>query len=143
MSEKRIMGLDLGKKRIGVAVSDPLKVTAQPITVIERSGIKKDLQQLAVLFERYRVREVVLGYPVNMNGSIGPAALEAERFKEKLVREFGQTVHLWDERLSTVFAEKVLIEADMKRDLRRRKIDKVAATIILQSYLDARLATEK
>lgn len=143
MSENRMMGLDLGKKRIGVAVSDPLGITAQPITVIGRSGIKKDLQQLATLFARYRVREVVLGYPVNMNGSIGPAALEAVRFKERLVREFGQIVHLWDERLTTASAERVLIEADMKRDLRRRKIDKIAATIILQSYLDARSGTDQ
>ncbi len=138
MSETRIMGLDLGEKKIGVAVSDSLKITAQPVMVIRRSGIKEDLLQLGGLFHRYGIREVVLGYPINMNGSIGPAALKVEKFKEILAQEYDLTVYLWDERLTTAHAEKVLIEADMSRSSRREKIDKIAATIILQSYLDAR-----
>lgn len=134
----RIMGLDLGTKNIGIAVSDPLGLTAQPVTVLRRTQPGADLKQLHKLCKEYEVEEIVLGYPLNMNGTIGPAARDAKKFQEQMAEKTGLKVHLWDERLSTSHAEKVLLEGDMSRLKRKKVKDKLAATIILESYLRTR-----
>jgi len=130
------MGLDLGEKTIGVAMSDPLAFTAQGITVIRRSS--KDIEDLRHLIEEYGVNEVVIGYPRNMNGTIGERAIITQEFAAKLERIFSLQVRLWDERLSTVGAERALLEADLSRAKRKKIIDKMAAVFILQGYLDSK-----
>lgn len=132
----RIMGLDFGSKTIGVAVSDELFWTAQGIKTIRRS--KKELEELRELIGEYDVKEIVVGYPKNMNGTKGPRCELTEEFAEILRSEFGLEVVLWDERLSTVAAQRSLIEADMSRSKRKNVIDKMAAVFILQGYLDSR-----
>lgn len=130
------MGLDLGDKTIGVAVSDEMKWTAQGIETIQRRKLESDLNRINELIKEYNVVKIVLGFPKNMNGTIGP--------RGEIVREFGQlleqTYHIdvayWDERLSTVAAERTLLEADVSRKKRKQVIDKLAAVIILQGYLD-------
>jgi putative holliday junction resolvase len=130
----RIMGLDFGERTIGVAVSDALLLTAQGIKTIRRS--KKELEELKGIIQEYEVKEIVLGYPKNMNGSIGPRAQKTEEFATILKAEFGLGVTFWDERLSTVGAQRSLIDADVSRAKRKQVIDKMAAVFILQGYLD-------
>lgn len=130
----RIMGLDFGERTIGVAVSDALLLTAQGIKTIRRS--KKELEELRGIIQEYEVDEIVLGYPKNMNGTLGPRAQMTEEFATVLKEEFGLGITLWDERLSTVGAQRSLIEADVSRAKRKQVIDKMAAVFILQGYLD-------
>jgi len=130
------MGLDLGEKTIGVAMSDPLGLTAQGITVIKRSS--KDLEELQRLITDYEVTEIVIGLPRHMNGSLGDRALQTQKFASRLEQTFQLPVTLWDERLSTVGAERALLEADVSRAKRKKIIDKMAAVFILQGYLDSR-----
>ncbi len=134
------MGLDLGTKTIGVAISDELGWTAQGIETIKRYGgtDEKDLTRLEQLIDEYDVSEIVLGYPKNMNGTIGERGQASEQFAEVLKAKFKLPVLLWDERLTTVSAERMLIEADVSRKKRKTVIDKLAAVIILQSYLDSK-----
>ncbi len=132
----RIMALDLGEKYIGVAISDPLGLTSAGLLKIDRKSIKKDLYEIHRLVEEYAAERVVLGLPLNMNGTRGPAAEHAEAFARRLKGRLRVPVTMWDERLSTVTAEKVLIEGDVRRKERREVIDKMAAVVILQSYLD-------
>lgn len=132
----RIMGLDFGSKTIGVAMSDELFWTAQGVKTIKRS--KKEMDELLELIQEYEVREIVLGYPKNMNGTLGPRCALTEEFAEILRSESGIDVKLWDERLSTVAAQRTLIEADVSRAKRKHVIDKMAAVFILQGYLDSR-----
>ncbi|CEP67288.1 Resolvase, holliday junction-type, YqgF-like [Moorella glycerini] len=134
----RIMGLDVGSKTIGVAVSDPLGWTAQGVTTIRRKSKAADVDALKQLVARYGVEEVVVGLPRNMNGTFGPRAEEARAFAARLEAELGLPVHLYDERLTTVAADKILLEADLSRRRRRAVVDQVAASIILQGYLDRR-----
>lgn len=130
------MGLDFGSKTIGVAMSDALFWTAQGIKTIKRS--KKELDELEELIREYEVMEIVIGYPKNMNGTLGPRCAMTEEFAEVLRSKFGLEVKLWDERLSTVAAQRTLLEADMSRAKRKNVIDKMAAVFILQGYLDSR-----
>lgn len=133
----RIMGLDLGSKTIGVAVSDPLGLTGQGITTVSRShALDKDLFKLKELIEQYEVELIVLGLPRNMDGSYGPQADNARTFAAELERQFNLPVVLWDERLSTVAAQRTLLEGDVSRRKRRQVVDKMAAVLILQNYLD-------
>ncbi len=135
----RIMGLDLGEKTIGVAMSDSLAMTAQGIKVIRRLHKEAhELQELTDLIKEYEVNEIVLGYPKNMNGTIGESAKKSEEFAEKLKENFHLPVKLWDERLSTVGAQRALLEADVSRAKRKKVIDKMAAVFILQGYLNSR-----
>ncbi len=136
----RIMGLDFGEKNIGVALSDPLGLTARGLMTLRRESIKKDLLALYALVEEHQVERVVLGFPRNMDGSRGPAALQAEAFARRLKGRLQVPVDLWDERLSTAAAERALLEGDVSRRRRGRVIDQVAAALILQNYLDARNA---
>ncbi len=133
----KILGLDVGHKRIGVALSDELGWTAQPYTTLGRKGLAKDLSALREIVEREGVAEIVVGLPRNMNGSEGPQARKARRFAEEVRRALGLPVVEWDERLSSVAAERVLIEADVSRKKRRGQVDKLAAVLILQGYLDS------
>lgn len=148
MTEKneRIMCLDFGSKTIGVALSDPLMLTAQGLEIIRRDeevAIKKSLIRLGEIIKEYSVTKIVLGYPKNMDNSIGERAEKTEYFKGKLERRFKLPVVLQDERLSTVAADKRLLEADVSRKKRKEVIDKMAAVFILQGYLDGLKEKEK
>lgn len=137
----RIMGLDFGAKTVGVAVSDPLLVTAQGIEIIRRKDENKLRQTLARIEElilAYQVEEIVLGLPKNMNDTLGARVELTYEFKEKLERRTGLPVHMWDERLTTVAADKAMIEAGIRRENRKEYVDKIAAVFILQGYLDLR-----
>jgi putative Holliday junction resolvase len=134
----RIMGLDVGVKRIGIAFSDPLEVIAGGHMVMERQNLQEDLAFLDDLCKKEDVKLIVIGLPRNMNGSLGPKALEIKSFAASLEEHTGVEVRFWDERLSTVAAEKVLLEADLSRAKRKKVIDKVAAVTILQNYLDSK-----
>ncbi len=134
----RILALDLGNKRVGVAVSDPLGWTAQGLAVLQREPAQQLLSDLASLLEQYQVEEIVVGYPKNMSGTIGPRGREAEAFAEELRARFRLPVVLWDERLTTVAAERSLMEADLTRKKRRQVVDQLAAVFILEGYLQAR-----
>ncbi len=133
----RIMGLDLGDKRIGVAVSDPLGLTAQGLESITCRSARDDIKKIKELADKYEVERIVVGYPVNMDGSAGPRAEMAGLFAGRLAKALGLPVELWDERLTTVAAERLLIEANVTRSRRRQVIDRVAASLILQGYLDS------
>jgi putative Holliday junction resolvase len=132
----RILGLDVGQKTIGVAVSDPLGFTAQGITTIRRENRKKDVEILKDLCKEYEVQTIVIGMPKNMNGSIGFAGEKIIEFSELIKEEIELKIEFWDERLTTVAANRAMLEADMSRGKRKKIIDKVAATYILQGYLD-------
>lgn len=135
----RILALDFGEKTIGVAISDPLGFTAQGLEVITRikeDALKKSMARLKEIVPEYGVQTIVLGYPKNMNNSIGERAKKTEEFKLRLERVFSNVeIVLWDERLSTVGAERSLLEADLSRKKRKNVIDKMAAVFILQGYL--------
>lgn len=132
----RIMGLDVGVKRIGIAISDPLGWTAQGHSVLHRTKLNKDLEVLQQICREYEIEEIVLGYPLNMNGTVGPKAEEIKDFGKALGDYIQLPISYWDERLSTVSAQRHLIAADVSRQKRRDVIDKLAAVNILQSYLD-------
>lgn len=133
----RILGLDLGDKRIGVAMSDPMGWTAQGIAVITSKGsIEADIAKIKEYVERYEVEKVIVGLPLNMDGSSGPRAEKARAFANRMAKKLKVAVEMTDERLTTVAAQKLLIEADLSRAKRRKVIDKMAAVLILQSYLD-------
>ncbi|AHF09750.1 MULTISPECIES: Holliday junction resolvase RuvX [Dehalobacter] len=134
----RIMGLDLGEKTIGVAMSDPLGITAQGVEVIRRTKKEKEREELARLIREYEVDEIVLGYPKNMNGTLGERAKLTEVFAEELREGYLLPVKLWDERLSTIGAQRALLEADLSRAKRKKVIDKMAAVFILQGYLNSK-----
>ena len=135
----RIMSLDLGSRTIGVAVSDLTGLIANGVETMRRTSPERDFARLSELIAQWEVKEIVLGYPKNMNGTIGERAKLSEAFAEELRLRFaGVTVVLWDERLSTVAAERVLIEADLRRKKRRNVIDMMAAVVILQNYLDSK-----
>lgn len=137
----RIMGLDFGAKTVGVAISDPLLVTAQGIEIIrrkDRNKLRQTLARIEELILAYQVEEIVLGFPKNMNDTLGERVELTNEFKEKLERRTGLPVHMWDERLTTVAADKAMMEAGIRRENRREYVDKIAAVFILQGYLDLR-----
>lgn len=136
----RILGLDYGTKTVGVALSDELGITAQPIMTIERKSenkLRQTLAKIEEIIEEYGVSFVVLGYPKNMNNTEGPRAAATVEFKEHIERRTGLEVVLQDERLSTVESERILMESGVRREHRKEYIDKMAAAVILQSFLDA------
>lgn len=136
----RILGLDYGSVTVGVAVSDALKVTAQPLETIKRKDenkLRQTCARIEQLIAEYEVESIVLGYPKNMNDSVGERAKKTEEFKAMLERRTGLPVTLWDERLTTVAAERVLMESGVRRENRKAVIDQVAAALILQGYLDS------
>jgi putative Holliday junction resolvase len=131
------MGLDMGSKTIGVAVSDELCLIAHGKETIHRQSMNKDLETLAELTRRFDVTRIVVGLPVNMTGTVGVEAKKVLQFVEDMRRALSVSVITWDERLSTVQANRVLLEAGLSRKKRKKVIDKTAATVILQTYLDA------
>lgn len=132
----RILGLDVGDKTIGVAVSDEFGWTAQGIKIIRRKDEDADLAELREIIQEYDVEEIVVGLPKNMDGSVGPRGEICKAFAESLRDTLNLQVSLWDERLSTVAAERTLLEADTSRKKRKKVVDKIAASFILQGYLD-------
>jgi putative pre-16S rRNA nuclease len=134
----RTLGLDLGTKTIGVAASDALGLTAQTVTTIRRTSLKADLAALGELVREYEAERFVVGLPLNMDGSEGPRAEATRKFADTLTQALGLPVELWDERLSTVAAQRTLLEADLSRAKRREVIDQMAAQFILQGWLDSR-----
>lgn len=132
----RIMALDVGSKRIGVALSDPLRITAQGLQTFQRTTLEEDIKGLWELIDTHEVTQLVVGLPKNMDGSIGFKAEEVQQFVADLTAERTIDVIWVDERLTTVSAERVLLEADVSRVKRKKVIDKMAAVVILQSYLD-------
>ncbi|MCK8828426.1 Holliday junction resolvase RuvX [Natroniella acetigena] len=134
----RIMGLDLGDKKTGVAVSDSLGWTAQGKSVIEAKSVAEKLDYICSLIEQYNIEEVIVGLPKNMDGSLGPRAEKVLDVVERLEERIDLPVKTWDERLSTVAAERTLLEADLSRKKRKDVIDKMAAVVILQNYLDSK-----
>lgn len=134
----RIMGLDVGDRRIGVAISDPLGWTAQGITTIVRQeGSSKDIEEIKKLINDYQVEKIVIGLPKNMNNTLGPRSEIVMEYAKNLEKECDIKIDFFDERLTTVAAERTLLEADMSRKKRKGVIDKLAAVYILQSYLDS------
>ncbi|HJG96220.1 MAG TPA: Holliday junction resolvase RuvX [Romboutsia timonensis] len=136
MLDGRIMGLDIGDKTIGVAVSDLMGLTAQGVKTVKRVGKKKDIEALKEIIKERQVNKIVSGLPKNMNGTLGPQGEKVIKFCELLEEETGIKIEYWDERLSTVAAEKTLIQGNVRRENRKGVIDMVAAVIILQGYLD-------
>lgn len=136
----RIMGLDFGSVTVGVAISDGLLLTAQGIEVIRRkeeNKLRRTLARIEELVKEYEVTKIVLGLPKNMDNSEGERAILSREFAQKLERRTGLEVVMWDERLTTVAAHNVMLEADLSRAKREKVVDKVAATFILQGYLDS------
>ena len=136
----RVMGLDYGSKTVGVAISDPLGITAQGIETIERkeeNKLRKTLARIEELVREYEVEKIVLGFPKNMNNTIGERAEKSLELKAMLERRIGIPVIMWDERLTTVEAERTLMESNVRRENRKKYVDKIAAVFILQGYLDS------
>ena len=134
MLDGRIMGLDIGDKTIGVAVSDLMGLTAQGVTTIKRVGKKKDIEAIKQIIAEKQVNKIVSGLPKNMNGTVGPQGEKVQKFCELLKEETNLPIEFWDERLSTVAAERSLIEGNVRRENRKKVIDMLAAVIILQGY---------
>ena len=135
----RIIGLDFGSKTVGVAVSDELLITAQGIEIVRRKSenkLRQTLARIEELIKEYKVEKIVLGFPKNMNNSEGERCEKTLEFKEMLERRTGLTVELWDERLTTVAADNLMMEARIRRENRKEYVDQIAASFILQGYLD-------
>lgn len=145
MLKMRVLGLDYGSKTVGVAVSDPMGLTAQGVETIWRkqeNKLRQTLARIEELISEYQVERIVLGYPKNMNNTVGERALKSLEFKEKLEKRTGLPIVMWDERLTTVEAERTLMEAGVRRENRKQYLDELAAVFILQGYLDS-LGMEK
>jgi putative Holliday junction resolvase len=136
----RILALDHGTKRVGLALSDETATIAQPLEFIAAEPLDDLLKRLKNIIDSKRVEEILIGLPRNMNGTYGPAAEKAREFAARLRTEFSIPVKTWDERLTSVQANRYLIEAGMRRDKRKTKVDQTAAAILLQSYLDSRVS---
>ncbi|GLX69458.1 Holliday junction resolvase RuvX [Paenibacillus glycanilyticus] len=134
----RTMGLDYGDRNIGVAVSDAFGWTAQGLETVHKRRDGGEVDRIAELVKEHEVTEIVVGLPKNMNNTIGPRGEISMAFAEQLQQTLNLPVHLWDERLTTVSAERTLLEADVSRKKRKLVIDKMAATLILQNYLDSK-----
>ena len=135
----RVMGLDYGSKTVGVAISDPLGLTAQGVETIWRkqeNKLRQTLARIEELISEYQVERIILGYPKNMNNTIGERALKSLEFKEKLEGRTGLPVVMWDERRTTAEAERTLMETGVRRENRKQYLDQMAAVLILQGYLD-------
>ncbi len=139
----RVMGLDYGSKTVGVAVSDPLGLTAQGLEIIRRpqeNKLRRTLARISELASQYEVTEFVLGFPKNMNNTLGERAEKTLEFRDRLSRRTDLPVILWDERLTTVEANRTMMESGVRREKRAEYVDKIAAVLILQGYLDSRQA---
>jgi len=133
----RIMALDVGSRRIGVAVSDPLGITAQGLDTIQRQNKRRDLEALRELLAKYDVREIVVGLPLRLSGLEGTQSEKMRQFADELHAKFGLTVHLWDERWTSTEANRLLRETDLSIRKRGQAVDRMAAILILQSWMQA------
>ncbi len=133
----RVLGLDVGSKRIGVAVSDPLGITAQGLETIQRKNKRLDFEQLEKLIRNYEVKEIVIGFPLRMSGAEGVQAEKMQRFAEEVRQRFQLPIHLWDERLTSAQANRLLRETEMSIKRRGEVVDQMAAVLILQSWMEA------
>ncbi|MEY7999521.1 Holliday junction resolvase RuvX [Clostridium sp. Mt-5] len=133
----RILGLDIGDRTIGVALSDPLGFTAQGVTTIRRRNEERDIDELKAVCEKYNVELIVSGLPKNMNGTLGPQSEKVIKFCKSIEEFIKLPVKMWDERLTTVAANRAMLEGDLSRAKRKKIVDKMAATYILQGYLDS------
>ena len=134
----RVLGLDVGSKTIGVAISDPLGITAQGLETIRRKNKRLDFEQLARLLQKYEVSEIVVGYPLRLSGAEGTQSEKMQLFAEELRKRFGLPVHLWDERLTSSQANRVLRQAELSIEKRGKAVDRLAAVLILQNWMEAR-----
>jgi putative pre-16S rRNA nuclease len=134
----RVLGLDVGSRRIGVAVSDPLGITAQGLETIRRQNKRKDFEQLAQVIRGYEIAEIVVGYPLRLSGAEGTQSQKMQLFAEELRKHFKLPVHLWDERLTSSQAHRILKEAEISIEKRGKAVDRMAAMLILQSWMEAR-----
>ena len=134
----RVLGLDVGSKRIGVAVSDPLGITAQGLETIRRQNKRLDLEELGKIIRQYSVSEIVVGYPLRLSGAEGTQSEKMQRFAEDLRKKFGLPVHLWDERLTSSQANRLLREMELSIQKRAGAVDRMAAVLILQNWMEAR-----
>jgi putative Holliday junction resolvase len=133
----QLLAIDVGSKTLGLAVSDPGRTVAMPLGTVRRSGLNRDIEELARVVEERGIEEVVVGLPLNMDGTPGEMSGEAELIAERLAKRCGVATHRWDERLTTAQVERMLIAGDVSRRRRKQVVDKLAATVILQGYLDA------
>lgn len=138
----RTFGLDVGTRTIGVAVSDPTATLASPLTTIRRTGLRADLDALAALIAAHDVDRLVVGWPLQPDGREGPITRKVQAFADAAAARTGLPVERWDERMTSKLAERYLIEGGARRETRRQVVDKVAAALILQGWLDARSRTE-
>ncbi len=138
MAVGRVMALDVGKVRVGVALSDPLGYTAQPLLTLRRKSRGEDLRSLLRLIRKHEVVEIVVGNPLHLSGNVSPWAAKVQEFAEELRERSGLSVQLWDERLSSVAAHEILDEAGHDRRDRKAVIDQVAAVVILRGWMEAR-----
>ncbi len=134
----RVLGMDVGSKTIGLAVSDPLGITAQGLLTIRRKNKRLDFEQLANVIREYQVSEIVIGYPLRMSGMEGVQAEKMQRFADEVREKFGLPVHLWDERLTSSQANRLLREFDLSIKKRGKAVDRMAAVLILQNWMEAR-----
>jgi putative Holliday junction resolvase len=139
---ERVLALDVGEKRIGVAVSDALFITAQGVTTLVRQNWREDVKAIRELIKKCEAKEIVVGIPKGLDGSLGPSALKVQEFIKKMQRFITLPIIEWDERFSTAASERTLIEADVRRDKRKTVIDKMAAQFILQGYMDFKRNTD-
>jgi putative Holliday junction resolvase len=140
LPEGRVLGLDVGSRRIGVAVSDPLGITAQGLDTLQRTTKRRDFDHLQRVIQEYDVREIVVGLPLRMSGAEGIQSDKMQVFAEELRKRFRLPVHLWDERLTSVEANRLLREADLSIEKRGKAVDRMAAVLILQGWMEGRAA---
>jgi len=138
----RILAIDYGSRRMGLAVSDPLGITAQGLETMQRRNKRADLAYLERVIRKHEVKEIVVGYPLKMSGEKGPQSERVAEFATELRRQFGLQVHLWDERLTSAEANRLLREAELSIEKRARAVDRMAAVLILQSFLQARSSSK-
>lgn len=139
----RVLGLDVGSRRIGIAVSDPLGITAQGLETLQRKNKRHDFERLGRIIHEYEVKEIVVGLPLRMSGAEGTQAEKMQEFAEELRRRFQLPVHLWDERLTSAEANRLLRETDLSIEKRGKAVDRMAAVLILQGWMESRSRTSE
>jgi putative pre-16S rRNA nuclease len=137
-SRQRILGLDVGLRRIGLAISDSLGITAQGLETLQRQNKRRDLDRLRAIIQKYDIAEIVVGYPLRMSGAEGTQAVKIKQFAEELKKRFHLPVHLWDERLTSAEANRVLRQSEISIERRAAAVDRMAAVLILQNWMEAR-----
>jgi putative holliday junction resolvase len=142
-SLSRVLGLDVGSRRIGIAVSDPLGITAQGLETLQRKNKRQDFERLGQIIREYDVREIVVGLPLRMSGAEGTQAGKMQEFADELRKRFGLPVHMWDERLTSAEANRLLRDTDLSIEKRGKAVDRMAAVLILQGWMESRSHTSE